>query len=119
MQPRKDEGKHRMATNRLSPTILWQQQQQLKVVAAASLPICWDESLAERETADKEELVRLLSAPHRLETKSGLRRQSTCIKGIKVHVHLFVGTQDTALLCNIMGVMQGLEANQLHWIAMS
>ena len=89
------------------------------MVAAASLPICWDESLAERETADKEELVRLLSAPHRLETKSGLRRQSTCIKGIKVHVHLFVGTQDTALLCNIMGVMQGLEANQLHWIAMS
>ena len=89
------------------------------IAAAASLPICWDESLAERETADKEELVRLLSAPHRLETKSGLRRQSTCIKGIKVHVHLFVGTQDMALLCNIMGVMQGLEANQLHWIAMS
>ena len=116
MQPRKHEGK----LNEWPPNDFLRQfygnsgRKWSSIAAAASLPICWDESLAERETADKEELVRLLSAPHRLETKSGLRRQSTCIKGIKVHVHLFVGTQDTALLCNIMGVMQGLEANQLH-----
>ena len=104
-----------------STSILWQQQQQLKVVAAASLPICWDESLARDERQLRQRGApagpsALSTAPHRLETKGGL--QSTCIKGIKVHVRLCSCEPKIRpyrpLLCSIMGVMQGLEANQLH-----
>ena len=95
MQPRKHEGR----LNEWPPNDFLRQfygnsgRKWSSIAAAASLPICWDESLAperERETGpDKEELwlVRLLCSV--LPTGWKQRRQSTCMKGIKVLVHLF------------------------------
>lgn len=124
MQPRKDEGKHRMAPKRLSPTILWQQRPKVVVHSRrgefANL-LGRESGWRERErqqTKRSWSVCSLLPTGWKQrgewtpETEYMYKRdQSTCPSVRRVHPRY---GPLAPLLCSIMGVMQGLEANQLH-----